>query len=512
VAETPLAAVVATSLAVRAAAGRLDKQRRLAALFAGLHGDDLRLAASYLSGDLDRPPPGAGWAALHQALAAAGPTLGPPLTLAEVDATWAALGETRGAGSARRRADLLGALFARASADERAFLVGLATGELRQGALRPLVLVALAEACGVEADLLRRAVMHAGALGPVLAELERGGAAALGAVGITPLVAVEPMLAATASDLAEDVAELADAHGELAAEQKLDGVRVQLHKDGDAVRVFTRSLRDVTAEAPELVELARALPAASAILDGEAIGRGGDDDAPLPFQDLMSDFQEKGRSSGRLEARFFDLLYLDGAPWVDRPDRERRARLEELIAPERLVARRRVRSAAEVEAALEDALAAGHEGLVLKSLDAPYAAGRRGSKWRKVKRAVTLDLVVLAAEWGHGRRRGLLSNLHLGARDAADPARFWMLGKTFKGLTDAMLREQTAALLELAAERDEHVVHVRPERVVEIAFDAVLRSRRYDSGLALRFARVKRFRPDKRAIDATTLDEIRSLA
>jgi DNA ligase 1 len=278
------------------------------------------------------------------------------------------------------------------------------------------------------------------------------------------------------------------------------------------VRAYTRSLRDVTATTPGLVTLARGLEARSFILDGELLSLD-DGGGPLPFQNLMSRLQAETEAAptGLLPC-FFDLLYLDGAPLVERPDRERRAALERLVGQARCVPRRVARTAADAAAALDEALARGHEGIVIKALDAPYAAGRRGGLWRKLKLAHTLDLVILAAEWGHGRRRGLLSNLHLGARDARDPDRFFMLGKTFKGLTDSMLRELTEDLSRLAIEPGPHVVRVRPERVVEIAFDDVLRSSRYDSGLALRFARVKRFRPDKRAADATTLDEVRALA
>jgi len=312
------------------------------------------------------------------------------------------------------------------------------------------------------------------------------------------------MLAATGGEDLE--AAVVDLGGAAAAEWKLDGVRVQVHRDGDAVKVFTRSLRDVTDTAPELVALARGLAAPAFILDGEAIALD-TELRPLPFQDLMSELPE-----GRFAALFFDLLYLDGAPLVDRPDRERRAALEALVGAGRCVPRRVVASGAEARAVLDEALARGHEGIVLKSLDAPYAAGRRGGLWRKVKLAHTLDLVILAAEWGHGRRRGWLSNLHLGARDRRDPEQFWMLGKTFKGLTDAMLRELTLELPTIATGNNEYVMHVRPERVVEIAFDGLQRSPRYNSGLALRFARVKRFRFDKRAADATTIDEVRALA
>ncbi|MCW8140592.1 MAG: ATP-dependent DNA ligase, partial [Planctomycetota bacterium] len=301
---------------------------------------------------------------------------------------------------------------------------------------------------------------------------------------------------------------LAALGGAAAAEWKLDGIRVQVHRKGDDVRVFTRSLRDVTEGTAGLVALARALPVESLVLDGEAVGHV-DEGEPLAFQDLMSRFQTGDAESG-LGVRFFDVLSLEGAPFVDRPDRERRAALEDLLPSGLVIPRRLVTDPAGVQAALDEALAHGHEGLVLKALDAPYAAGRRGANWRKLKLATTVDLVILGAEWGHGRRSGWLSNLHLGARDPDDPERFVMVGKTFKGLTDAMLRELTEALPPLATEQTGHVVLVRPERVVEVAFEGVQRSSRYPGGVALRFARVKRFRPDKRPADATTLDALRA--
>jgi DNA ligase-1 len=510
----PLAPVVDTWLDVRAVSGRLEKRRRMARLFERLEPADLRLAAMYLAGELPQSTTGVGWAAVSETLRGAGPRGGAPLTLADVDAALAAIAAAEGAGSNRRRLELLAALFARASGPERELLAGLLLGEIRQGALRALVIEAVAEARKLDAGALRRAVNNAGSLGAVVeaVALARDGEAVLAGFTLRPLVAVEPMLAATAGDLA---AALADLGGELAAEWKLDGVRVQLHRLGDEVRVFTRSLRDVTQVSPELVAFARGLAADSFVLDGEVVSFQGDG-KPLPFQDLMSQFATEelamAAPPGRVEAFFFDLLYLDGELLTERPDRERRARLEALVGRERAIPRRIVGDVAAARAALEEAIAHGHEGLVLKALDAPYAAGRRGGWWRKLKPAHTVDLVILAAEWGHGRRQGFLSNLHLGARDPRDPDRFWMLGKTFKGLTDKMLRELTADLDTIAVERHPYHVRVRPERVVEIAFDDVLRSTRYDSGLALRFARVKRFRPDKTAAEATTIDEIRAAA
>jgi DNA ligase-1 len=498
----PFRAVVDTWRDVRAASGRLEKRRRMAQLFAGLEPADVRLAATFLAGEPEQGALGVGWAVVSEAVRAAGPRVEPRLLLADVDATFTELTRAEGTGANRRRAELVAALLARADADERELLVGLILGELRQGALRALVLEALADARAVELGELRRAVMHAGSLATVVEAVARAGPLGLEGFQLVPLTPVEPMLAAIGGDDLD--AAVVDLGGRAAAEWKLDGVRIQVHRAGDEVRVFTRSLRDVTAGAGSLVATARALPAARFILDGEAIAL----DAelrPIPFQDLMSELPE-----GRFDALFFDLLYLDG-PLVDRPDRERRAALEALVGPDRCVPRREVASGAEARAVLDEALARGHEGIVLKALDAPYAAGRRGGLWRKVKVAHTLDLVILAAEWGHGRRRGLLSNLHLGARDPVDPERFWMLGKTFKGLTDGMLRELTRDLPPIAVDRTEHVVVVRRERVVEIAFDGLQRSSRYDSGLALRFARVKRFRPDKRAAEATSIAEIRAM-
>ena len=489
------------------AAARNDKRDRLAGLFARLETPDLLLAANYLSGGLGRDAVHAGWALVEEALGSSTPSLASSLTLADLYLALEELGATSGPGSKGARVAILRKLLGSATAQERGFIAALMVGELRQGALRSLVLDALSRVLSVEPATLRRAVMVGGFSEAVQAAREEG-SERLHRFQIEPLVPVEPMLAASAHGAEEALAQLG---GPSAAEWKLDGIRVQLHRRGDAVKVFTRALRDVTASTPELVRLARQIPARSLILDGEAVAFTGEEH-PAQFQELMSRFQAVGEAALRLEPIFFDLLYLDGESWVDRPQRERRAALEKLLPPDRIVPRTLVETAEDVRAALAQARAAGHEGLVLKSLDAPYAAGRRGSHWRKLKPAHTVDLVILAAEWGHGRRQGLLSNLHLGARDAASAGRYWMLGKTFKGLTEAMLRELTRDLPVIALEVDAHRVRVRPEKVVEIAFDGVQRSPRYDSGLALRFARVKRFRPDKRADEATTLEEVRQIA
>jgi DNA ligase-1 len=474
--------VVATWHEVRAASGRLDKRRLLAALFARLAPEDLALAATWLSGELPQSAVGVGGSLLREAQGQAAPGAGEGPTLADVDRCFDVLAAARGPGANRGRIEALAGLLGRAGEGERELLTALLLGGLRQGALRSRVLEAVAPARGWDAGALRRADMHAGSTLEVIRAAAREGEAVLASFTVTPLRAIEPMLAATAGDDAE--ATLVDLGGEVAVEHKLDGIRVQVHRTGGEVRVFTRGLHDVTASLPELAAWALALEAESFILDGELLGA---------------------------TPGLFDLLYLEGESWLARPDRERRAALERLVGADRCTPRRLVRDPAALAEALAEALAHGHEGLVIKATDAPYVAGRRVGTWRKLKTAHTLDLVILGAEWGHGRRRGWLSNLHLGARDAADPERFWMLGKTFKGLTDAMLRALTDDLQGIALSSDAYVVKVRPERVVEVAFDAVEKSTRYDSGLALRFARVKRLRPDKRAAEATTLDEIRAV-
>jgi DNA ligase-1 len=505
--------LVATWSAVRRVSGRLGKRALMAGLFARLEPRDLRLAASWLAGEVPQGALHVGWSALAAAAADAGPPPAgdaDPPSLLEIDAVFAELQRTAGPGSVARRHELLAGLHARLTADGREFVAGLLLGELRQGALRSLVIDSLAVALHLPAAGLRRAVMFGGAFGDVVEALAREGGAALAWFGPRPLVPIEPMLAGSASDVRTALAGL----GVAAVEWKLDGIRVQVHRDGREVRVFSRQLRDITPSLPELCELALRLPAGTLVLDGEVIGmdeRG----RPLPFQDLMTGFAREvdagGSGRGALLGLFFDLLYLDGEPLVDQPYSARRDALERLVPPEHLIARRVTGTLEDAERVLAESLAAGHEGVLIKTLDAPYVAGRRGKQWLKVKPSVTLDLVVLAAEWGHGRRQGFLSNLHLGARAADRPDRFLMLGKTFKGLTDAMLRELTADLLPLATGRDGHVVHVRPERVVEIAFDSVQRSPRYDSGLALRFARVRRFRPDKSPDQATTIEEVREI-
>jgi len=374
-------------------------------------------------------------------------------------------------------------------------------GELRQGALAGVMADAIARAADVPAAAVRRAAMLAGDLGAVAAAVIADGGAGLEGFRLELLRPVQPMLAQTAETLEEALERARPA----AVEWKLDGARIQAHRVGDQVRVFTRNLADVTERLPEVVEAVRALAVKSVVLDGEAIALDAEG-RPQPFQVTMSRFGSRASVEPPLTAFFFDCLHLDGEDLVGRPARERLAALpDELRVP-----RIETDDAAEAEAFLEDALARGHEGVMVKALDAPYEAGRRGTGWIKVKRAHTLDLVVLAAEWGHGRRSGRLSNLHLGARDPTTGG-FVMLGKTFKGMTDAMLAWQTERFLELETHGDGHTVYVRPEQVVEIAFDGVQTSRRYPGGVALRFARVKGYRPDKRAEEADTIETVRAL-
>src|SRR5437660_11752707 len=401
---------------------------------------------------------------------------------------------------------LLGELFARGTADEQEFLLRLVMGELRQGALEGLAAEAVARAAGLEAGAVRRATMLAADLGRVAHAALTEGAAGLTSFRVQLFRPLQPMLAQAADDVGDALTRLGK--GQAAFEYKLDGACIQVDKARDEVRVFSRQLNDVTQAVPEVVETVRRLPLDDAILDGEAIALR-PDGTPLPFQVTMRRFGrkldvERLRAELPLVPFFFDILYADGAPLLDEPYARRFAVLAAVVPGEQRVPRIVTSDAGEAGAFFERAIAAGHEGLMAKALDARYDAGARGAAWLKLKPAHTLDLVVLAAEWGHGRRHGRLSNLHLGARDA-DAGGFVMLGKTFKGMTDEMLEWQTAKLLELETRRDTYVVYVRPELVVEVAFNDVQASPQYPGGVALRFARVVRYRPDKRADEADTI-------
>ncbi len=458
--------------------------------------------AAYLAGEVRQRQTGVGYASLRDLPP---PATDPSLTVAEVDATLQRLSEVSGPGSQALRRELTRQLFTAATSDEQRVLVGLLTGELRQGAQAGLLVDAVAKAAEVDVSTVRRALLLAGDLKAVAAAALTRGPAALAEFRLTLGRPLAPMLAQSAASLAEA---LAATGTPAAADVKLDGVRIQVHRDGSDVAVFSRSLDDLTARLPGVVEAVRALPARSLVLDGEAMGLD-DRGRPLPFQETSSRAARK-KEPAQLRPYFFDLLHLDGQDLLDAPARDRWAALDQALPQELLVTRTIIDNEDEAGRAFQAALDEGQEGLVIKSADAPYDVGRRGAGWVKVKPRHTLDLVILAAEWGHGRRRGWLSNLHLGARDP-ETGGFVMLGKTFKGLTDEMLRWQTERLQQLAVDRGDWVVTVRPELVVEIAFDGVQTSPRYPGGVALRFARVLRYREDKSAAEADTIDAVRSI-
>jgi DNA ligase-1 len=505
---TALAELVRTSSQVAGTSSRLAKVAAIAQFLKRLAPGEVAIALPYLSGDIRQGRLSLGYATLRSAMSH--PAGASTLTLDEVDETFSQLKAVRGKGAAERRAALVSALFGKATGEEQDFLLRLLVGELRQGALEGVMLEAVAAATGVAAAQVRRAATFAGALAPVAAAALEGGAAALERFSVRPMQPVLPMLAQSA----EDPEAALGALGRALVEWKLDGARVQVHKAGGEVRVYTRNLNDVSVRVPELVEAVQGASAQSLILDGEAIALRGDG-RPCPFQVTMSRFGSQQdaaalRAERPLSVYFFDCLYRDGASLMDEPLRRRRAALAEVFAEALLTPATETDDAAEARAFYEQALARGHEGVMAKALEAPYEAGRRGSGWLKVKRARTLDLVVLAAEWGHGRRRGRLSNLHLGARDPASGG-FVMLGKTFKGLTDEMLAWQTEEFLKREVRRDEWTVYVRPELVVEIAFNDLQESSQYPGGMALRFARVKGYRPDKRPEDADTVETVRAI-
>jgi DNA ligase-1 len=500
---TLLADVVRTSGEVARTSSRLAKVAALAECMKRLEPDEVEVAIPYLSGDIRQGKLSVGFQMLRSARS---PAPVPSLTLTEVDAAFEDLKAIKGKGAAQRREARLTSLFERAMADEQDFLARLIIGELRQGALEGIMLDAVAAASGLKAADVRRAATFAGGVAPVARAALAG--EPLERFSIRLMQPVLPMLAQPAEDVAAAMAELKTA----LLEWKLDGARVQVHKSGDEVKVYSRSLNEVTAAVPEVVEAVRAARAGSLILDGEVIALRADG-RPHPFQVTMRRFSRKLdvdrlRAELPLSVFFFDCLLKDGEPLVDRPARERRAALEsalDLVTPGLITS-----EVAQAEAFYEAVLAKGHEGIMAKAPDAPYEAGRRGASWFKVKKAKTLDLVVLAAEWGSGRRRGYLSNLHLGARDAATGG-FVMLGKTFKGMTDELLEWQTRELQAREVQRDQGTVYVRPELVVEIAFNDLQESPHYPGGLALRFARVKGYRPDKQARDADTIDTVRRI-
>jgi DNA ligase-1 len=504
-----LAEVVAASRAVAATAARLAKISHLVELLTRVPPNEIAIVIGFLSGEPRQGRMKIGGALLSGMRDVASAS-DPLLELADVDAAFERIAALSGAGSASSRAGLLRELFGRATRDEQDFLFRLLFGELRQGALEGVLMDAVARAAGIEAGRIRRAAMLAGDLASVARTALVDGEAALSQFILRPFQPLQPMLADSASDVGEALATL----GEASFEYKLDGARIQVHKAGDEVKVYSRTLRDVTPAVPEVVIAARAMPAREIVLDGEAIALR-PDGSPQPFQTTMRRFGRKLdveslRRDLPITPMLFDALYLDGDALVDEPLTRRVTLLAEQVAAAHLVPRLFTASAAAAAAFAAGALAAGHEGVMAKAAGGLYAAGRRGQAWLKIKQARTLDLVVLAAEWGNGRRRGTLSNLHLGARDTARGG-FVMLGKTFKGLTDEMLAWQTKTFLALEIGRDAQTVHVRPEVVVEIAFNDVQASPQYPGGFALRFARVKRYRTDKSAADADTFATIESI-
>jgi DNA ligase 1 len=504
-----LADVVSVSHAVARTTGRLEKTQHLADLLTRVPPDEIGVVVPFLSGAPRQGRIGIGGAVLSS-MRDVPPADVPSLEIRDVDAAFDRLAAMSGAGSAISRSQLLRQLLGRATGDEQDFLVRLLFGELRQGALAGVLIEAIARASGIGAARIRRAVMLAGELASVARTALVDGDAALSRFILKPFQPVQPMLAESATDVAGAITAL----GEAVIEYKLDGARIQVHKADDEVKVYSRNLRDVTAAIPEVVTVARTIPAREIVLDGEAIAMR-EDGTPHPFQITMRRFGRKLdvdrlRQELPMTPFFFDVLYLDGEPLVDEPLARRMDIVAGRVTASNIVPRLVTSSPADAAAFAAQALAAGHEGIMAKALAGRYAAGRRGQTWLKVKQARTLDLVILAAEWGSGRRKGTLSNLHLGARDA-DRGGFVMLGKTFKGLTDEMLAWQTKKFLELEIGRDAYTVFVRPEIVAEIAFNEIQASSQYPGGLALRFARVKRYRADKTAAEADTFATIQKI-
>jgi DNA ligase-1 len=497
---TLLADVVSASREVAATGSRSRKVAILAELLRQLEPDEVPICVGFLTGLPRQGRIGIGYSTIYGI--PRGPAGEPSLTVHDVDRAISEIEAATGSGSSATRKQLLSGLLARATEDENDFLRRLFTGELRQGALAGLMADAVAKAAAVPGELARRALMLSGDLTRMAEIAMTNGEPGLREVGFEIFRPILPMLASTSADVAEAVASFERS----SVEWKLDGIRIQIHRRGDEVRIYTRNLNDITPALPGVVDAVLRLPVGQAVFDGEALWMG--DDGPAAFQETVSQIDRHAPPEG-IVTFLFDLLHVDGEDLLDAPLHERAARLEALASqlkiPGVLTA-----DPQEGQAVLDESLRAGHEGVVVKDAASTYAAGRRGKAWRKVKPVRTYDLVVLAAEWGHGRRRGWLSNLHLGARDPAS-GEFVMVGKCFKGLTDELLRWQTSELLARETTRRGIAVIVRPELVVEIAIDGVQSSTRYVGGVALRFARVKRYRPDKEPSEADTIEDLRAL-
>ena len=503
-----LADLVSTSNSVASTRSRLAKVEAIAERLRGAAPEEIPIVVSYLSGELRQRRTGVGWASLRDLPP---PAAKPTLTVADVDGAFAHAAGASGPGSVAVRRHALASLFGRATEEEQRFLMMLAGGELRQGALAGIMVDAVARAAAVDAPVVRRAAMLAGDLPAVAQAAVAEGAGGLDRFRLQVGRPLQPMLAKTATSVEAAMEQIGD---DAAVDWKLDGVRIQVHRDGDEVAVFTRTLDPITDRVPEVVEAALALPVRSIVLDGEAIALR-PDGRPRPFQQTASRAASRGdvdalRREVPLTPFFFDVLSLDGADLIDLPAAERQASAEGVVPADLWVPRLVTHDVGEAQAFFEDTVARGHEGVVVKDLGAPYEAGRRGGAWLKVKPVHTLDLVVLAAEWGHGRRKGWLSNIHLGARDPGSGG-FVMLGKTFKGLTDELLRWQTERFVQLETRREGITVYLRPELVVEIAFDGIQTSSRYPAGMALRFARVVRYRSDKGPEEADTVETVHTL-
>ena len=499
-----LAEIVDASQRVGATRSRTEKRTVLAEALKAATPDEIPIVAGLLAGEPRQGRVGLGWAAVSSVDVP--PASSPTLTPLEVDAFVDSIPTMIGSGSQQLRREALAALMARATAAEQAFLARLLTGELRQGALEGVLVDAVAVAAGVDGSLVRRGLMLGGSLSETAALAMTGGEQALSAVGLQVMRPMRPMLATTASDAADAVAEL----GDVVVDWKLDGARIQVHRLGDEVRVYTRNLNDVTDRLPEVVEVVGSLPVESLVLDGESLALD-EEGTPRRFAETMSRFGADQIDAGTpLRPFFFDILHIDGDDLIDLPLTERLEHLRRIVPEGNRIPCVRTSDVETAASTMSEALRAGHEGIMVKAADSPYEAGRRGAAWRKVKPVHTLDLVILAAEWGHGRRTGWLSNLHLGCRDP-EGGGFVMLGKTFKGLTDEMLAWQTERLLELEERRTAHTVWVKPGLVAEIALDGLVSSPRYPAGLALRFARVKGYRLDKGPDDVDTLETVRAI-
>jgi ATP-dependent DNA ligase I len=497
---TLLAEVVAASAAVTDTSSRSRKVAILAELLRKLDADEVPIAVGLLSGVPRQGRVGVGYSTIYGIEQR--PAADPSLTVDDLDRAIADVQAATGSGSAGRRKELLGGLMARATAQEAEFVKRLFTGELRQGALAGVMADAVAKAADVSTEVARRALMLSGDLTRTAEIAMTEGEEGLRAVGLEIFRPILPMLASTAESVAEALAGFDRA----SVEWKLDGIRIQIHRRGDEVRIYTRNLNEITQALPGIVDAVLQVPVEQAVFDGEALWMG--DDGPAAFQETVSQIDADAPPEG-IVTFLFDLLHVDGDDLLDRPLEERATRLAAL-APELKIPGVVTSDPDEGQRVLDEALGAGHEGVVVKDAASLYAAGRRGKAWRKVKPVRTYDLVVLGAEWGHGRRQGWLSNLHLGARDPGT-GEFVMVGKTFKGMTDELLEWQTKELLRRETNRRGIAVFVHPDLVAEIALDGVQSSTRYPGGVALRFARVKRYRPDKNAAEADTIDDLRAL-